>query len=411
MDLKYIANILSRFFLIILTLIIVGNVMYHVVNDGTRQLEAVATVEGSIEKTVNSVATVVRSEHALAKDKEGICSFTVSEGQRIAKNAKLADVYEDTGKNRELISRIDKLEEELYVLQSAVNLESAYTVSSIEKKINEASLELSKASEAGDKKLCDALALDIRIYCGIRELKNGRTDYKDGISEIKEQISEAYAELGKPASSIKSDKAGFFYSDCDGYEEFFGELDLLSATLDELTEVKNLEMSANEKEHVGKIVTDYTWRILVPLTSDESMNFSDGKKYDVLFGDGTSLSMSAERVIRRTGVEDAFLVLSYDRIPGDFSFTRYQSVSVCYEKFEGFKVPLSSVRYLEGYEGVYILHGNVVDFRRIKILAIDDAFAVCDADFATSDGKYKSLKYYDRIVVKGEELYVGKIVN
>ncbi len=411
MDFKYIASVLSRFFLIVLVIVIIGNVMYHVVSDGVKKVETIETTNGSLTREVSAVATLVRKEQKLTDETDGVCSFTVSDGQRVSKNAKIADVYANTGKSKEIISRIDKLEAELGVLESAVNLESAYSVSSIEKKINEASLELSRASEEGDRVLCDLVSSQIRVYSAIKQLKSGHTDYKDEITALSRQISDAYSELGSPDSSIKSSVAGYFYSQCDGYEEIYGEMDLHTVTLEELLQINDGEISKSPGK-TGKIVEEYTWYLLVPVSSSESMNYLAGRDYEVRFmQSGRTISMEVERVIRKTGQENAFLVLSYDKIPSDFLFTRYQRVSVCYEKFEGFRIPLSSVKSLDGFEGVYILHGNVIDFRRIKILAVEDAYALCDSSFTASDGKYKSLKYYDNIVVKGEELYVGKIIN
>lgn len=410
LDFKYIAKVFSRFFLVVLTIIIVINVMYHVVSDGIKQIETIETTNGSIMRTVDSVATLIRNEYAIEKEKDAIFGYTASDGQRLAKKAKVADLYEDSEKNRELIEKIDTWEEELGVLQSAQNLESSYTVSSIEKRINETFLEFSLACDAGDKKLCDSLSSDIRIYSAIKELKNGHTDYKEETRRLEKQISDAYGELGKASSSVKSDRAGYFYTECDGYEEFFANINLDSVTLDELLTIDDAEPN-DTNNYIGKIVEDYTWSIIVPLSSQESMEFQIGGKYEVCFSSGTTLDMTAKRIVRKTGREEAFIILTYDKIPEDFSFTRYQPVSVCFEKFEGFKVPLSSIRYLDEYEGVYVLHGNVIEFRRVKILAVEDAYALCDASFSASDGKYKSLKFYDKIVVKGEGLYVGKIIN
>ena len=65
---------------------------------------------------------------------------------------------------------------------------------------------------------------------------------------------------------------------------------------------------------------------------------------------------------------------------------------------------------LDGVTGVYVLKGSVVEFREVSPIAMSDGTILVDAE-AESTGKYSALKYYDILVVRGKELYVGKIVE
>lgn len=129
-------------------------------------------------------------------------------------------------------------------------------------------------------------------------------------------------------------------------------------------------------------------------------------------------------------------MFSSEIMPDGFDYTRMQPVSVNVKKYEGYKLPLSAVRLVDydgvTVEGVYILYGNTVRFRRIETILSQDGYVLCapqrteteDSVFqfpiigeteteAPETAAYETIPFlelYDRVIVSAKELYDGKII-
>ena len=63
-------------------------------------------------------------------------------------------------------------------------------------------------------------------------------------------------------------------------------------------------------------------------------------------------------------------------------------------------------------QGVYVLYGSEVQFKQISILHSDKDYVICDtspADGILFNGETVSL--YDKVIVKGDDLYDGKVIK
>ena len=57
------------------------------------------------------------------------------------------------------------------------------------------------------------------------------------------------------------------------------------------------------------------------------------------------------------------------------------------------------------FDGVYVLSGMQISFVPVEVLYYSDSYIICKKD---NEG---GLKLYDRVVVKGKNLYDGKIIS
>ena len=80
-------------------------------------------------------------------------------------------------------------------------------------------------------------------------------------------------------------------------------------------------------------------------------------------------------------------------------------------EYRGFSVPLSAVRMLDGYEGVYVLDEVTVVFRRIEIVYEGDGYYICVEGEEDEDSPYGWLRMNDVIITEGTGLEVGKVID
>ena len=106
----------------------------------------------------------------------------------------------------------------------------------------------------------------------------------------------------------------------------------------------------------------------------------------------------------------ASVVLKCTNMNRDLSTVRVEQIELRLKEYEGIRIPDRAIYFNEASEqGVYVQVGNVLQFRRIRVLHHDtrEEFTVC----AIEKNKKGYVELYDKIVVKGEDLYDGKLVR
>jgi hypothetical protein len=152
----------------------------------------------------------------------------------------------------------------------------------------------------------------------------------------------------------------------------------------------------------------------------------------MLCGDsaGTELHMTVERLV--PDGEGALVVFSSQDMPRGFDFSRRFTAETVALRTGGYRIPtealvtLRSKKTGEDVTGVYILSGNVVEFRKISIYVRRDGYVIAETyedvkayldslsdeefDKRTADG-WSYLALNDNIITSGNELYEGKVIG
>ena len=102
----------------------------------------------------------------------------------------------------------------------------------------------------------------------------------------------------------------------------------------------------------------------------------------------------------------ALLVLRSTRFTGDLAGFRDQQATLKVAERTGLRVNLGAVRFVDGKMGVYILEGITAHF-----VTIDPVWSGETYLLVRSDGGPGTLELYDQIIVKGRDLYDGKVVR
>ena len=410
MDFRYIARIFSRILLFVVLVSVIGVMCYHIFAGSADSIDTLEVSEGTINSSVRTSAVLVRSERAISWDTSDVCLFNIDNGEKVSSGSTVGSLYTNSAQNREKIEKIAKTDKSIYILESAQNLESSYSLSSADKQIDDLRLRLSECTASGDISACDEISEQLQIMMNVRMLKNGhKKDFKSEIESLRSERNSIVSSLGKAKNTVRADAAGVLYTSCDGYEELYGKVNLSSLDIDGLRELCSAEPSDTSGGRF-RLVTDHNWYIVAPIERGELENFVSGKKYDVAFTGGT-LNMKLVKTVSSSESKEAYLIFTYDKAPEGFEISRKPQVEIIYKKSSGFMIPVSALRQLNGCTGVYAMHGSVVKFRRVSVLESDGTYTVCDPDFAPDGGAYKSLKFYDRIITKGKDLYDGKIIN
>ena len=87
---------------------------------------------------------------------------------------------------------------------------------------------------------------------------------------------------------------------------------------------------------------------------------------------------------------------------------RNAEVNIVSKEYKGLKLSRKALRVVKGQSGVYVVSGMSLKFVKVDVIYSTDEYIVCKQE--NTDDK-TVLRLYDEVVVKGKNLYEGKIIG
>ena len=237
---------------------------------------------------------------------------------------------------------------------------------------------------------------------------NRESGFDTLISKLEGEKQVLMGKLSQNAAFVTTQYSGFFSTDLDGYENI-----LIPGVLDNINVDGFFDVLSNEEKIpgnvVGKVITDYEWNIVALVDKKIAGEFAEGKKYYLYFPYSNNSKIPScilDKKIIQTSSDTVLLSFSASEIPEGFSYMREQIVEIVKSSAGGIKIPKSALRVINGETGVYIFSANTVHFKKVEILYTSDSFYLVNGIDETSP-----LGIYDKVIIKGKDLYDGKVIS
>lgn len=351
----------------------------------------------------------MRDETLIYDYTSGVLGYECSDGSKVGKSTVLARRYKS--QNDVLYRRqIESLKKQIEVLLSAEELIGTDNsqLDAISAQINESHSKIISEIMNGDYEAADERQSELLEAMCKREITlRESTDYSARKQALNSEISRLNAMLSADVVDIEADGAGYFASRIDGYED-----EITFSSVSEMTEEKIAEIIArpdkakNSENVIGKLISDYRWRIAAVLDTDNMFGVNQGGKVTLRLGSETRLLEAEVVSVKPCGDNKAVYIFECDRLDASVVQGRTARFKIVVNSYGGLRIPRSALRYSEGGEyGVYAMRGQSVVFKKIDIIYWGNDYVICEQN---SGDKY--LKLYDEIVVEGKDLYDGKVV-
>ena len=363
--------------------------------------------------TVGGDGYVFRDETLLYSRNSGVVDYFVGDGEKVSAGQALANVYQkgDGSREREMIALLD---EQIALLEecSGDNV-SASDLSALRKSANDTYFTLTELLASGEAGELDYQIEKMMLTLSkISVITSGDDSIKESLTALKAERNNL---LSGDFETVFSTKSGYFYSAADGYEESFTlavaeELD--GEGFYELLESSVRATDTEESSAYGKLAPSSSWVLMLPLSVSDAEELNEGESYSVNFpeNNNTTIPMTLERKIVSEKTREIIVVLSTNRLPDNFTLERCMTAQIERSSFSGIYVPRSALARVDGENGVYVLRGSVVHFRRIDIVYQgSDYFLVAERD--DKDGDYYYLGSNELIIIEGNNLFDGRILE
>ena len=111
---------------------------------------------------------------------------------------------------------------------------------------------------------------------------------------------------------------------------------------------------------------------------------------------------------------DAVVFLKTNYINETLISQRIVKLDIRFKSYSGLRISISALRYDGMTEGVYVKNGNLISFKAIERIYTDEEFILCKSaaviEDENSEKRYEPLNQFDEIIIKGTDLYDGKVI-
>ncbi len=401
---------------------------YHIWSSFTPDVKTEPIVQSTIVKTADCDAYIFREETVLTANNSGTLVASVAEGEKVGIGAEAVKIYSSGA--ADTVNQINDIDAQLELLlectdTSTVTLKDA---ARFDEEIYGTMTDIRLSLDGGKTDIVSALKSSLITSASKKAILMGsEIDIQDEIASLQGERAELVSSLGSCLETIYSPKSGYYYSAVDGYESAFDATALAAIDFDTLASITNDTAPTYPSNASGKLVTSSTWYVVCYVEKGVGSLMKEGETRNITFSYNSDLTieMTLERLIRNGDTYACVFSTSY--MPEGFEYTRCQSVKIAMAEYTGFKVRVSSVRVMGDTQGVYVLDGGVVNFRKISVITEYEGYYIVETNPAGSSeeeetdengetteippDEYRWLKLHDNIITEGTGLYHGRILG
>lgn len=361
------------------------------------------------DEGINAYAMVIRQEKVIVSNGSGALHFRLSNGNRISRNGVLADVYGDNSASL-TVSKIDDINRKISDIEevSGYNDTSATDISLVNLAVSDSlndfvfNCSANNFAQNEDREQKMLLSFNKKLF-----LTGDNVDFSAKLNELKSELEALKAQLPAPVGSVIADMSGYFVSAVDGYESR-----LQTETIDDLTPevLSKIKPDKVPQNAVGKIVSDYDWYLAIEVSIGESAKYTAGDELLVKTNvrNNDELKVTVKQINLSSKSDKAVLVLSCKEMNKELAEMRSGPVTIISKEYKGLKLSKKALRVVNGKTGVYVVSGLTLKFVTVDIIYNTDDYIICKQN--NIDDK-TALRLYDEVVVKGKNLYEGKVIN
>ena len=105
--------------------------------------------------------------------------------------------------------------------------------------------------------------------------------------------------------------------------------------------------------------------------------------------------------------ENAVIIFSCSQMSSEIAQIRTAPMTIIKTEYNGLRVSKRALRVSDSKTGVYVVSGMQIKFVPVTVTYSNENYIICKQENSNSN----VLRLYDEVVVKGRNLYDGKIIS
>lgn len=394
--------------IILVLSLLASYIIYQAVIASKSEMETQFALYETVYKTIDTTAFVVRDEMFIKNNTNGTRVSFAGNGARVARGDTVSIVFESPDDAASYL-KISELEESIahYTELSGQANFQTMNINTLSSKIDDELVDFLEARDRRDYKDAIDSARVFRDSVTGKQIAIGSSlDFSKQLATLQNEL-DTLKQAEYKYTEIKSESAGYYIHGSDGYENVLMHSDIDNITVKDVENALNSKPSDVASDVVGRVVSSFKWYLVCAVDTAETVNLSYNRDIyiNIPYQGVERLPVTLYKIGERTG-DKTMLILSCDLMNDAISDIRIENIEIITEEYRGYKIQNSSIRTVEGEKGVYVVRGNLLGFRKIRVLYSTDSYSIVDNPNGDSD----YIKLYDKVVTKGVELYDNKLL-
>ncbi|MFQ6829625.1 MAG: HlyD family efflux transporter periplasmic adaptor subunit [Acutalibacter sp.] len=421
--------------LAVLVLVYVGYQGYLATH---RSIQTETAMYGQVSDVLQAQSFIIRNEQVIDESANGVLSYRVADGTRVAQGGVIADVF-STEEDASAQRTIEQLDEEIANLQ-ALSQPADYFVanpSMLADQIYSAMEDVALGVNQNSFSQLTTWKESLLSALTRRQLITGEESAENlsqRISQLESQRSSLESQAGDSIGTISAPQAGYFISSVDGLESAVDVEDVENLTVAQVEELLSRD-ATRDSSAVGKICQDFNWYVACVFDEDDMVHLEgvDSVYLDIPFASTEQIpaTVVARNYDKDSG--DTAVVFQCSYMDSDIAAVRNEAVQVTVATYSGVLVNERALRFedveytttdeggntvtqvAENVRGVYVLYGGQLEFVQVFTDHSVNGYAICKTELSSEEQEAlvtsSTIQLYDQVVVEGTDLYDGKVVS
>ena len=395
---------------IVIAFVFIAFFLYQIFKINYSPVKTQAALEKTVSASTLTDAFVVRDEYPITANITGTLVPLVDDGKRVASGDNVAVVFtsDEAAKNYNEIKALEKDVEYYSSLQNKVGVQTS-DIEPLDERVYSACEDYIIAINSGNADTFGRYQETLREYINSRQLSTGSViDPSVKLEELNTQLEQLKRQnIGY--NTITAPHPGYYISVADGYEDAVDYQSIEKLTTEQAINLFNSELTkADVSNYMGKLVDGFNWYLICVIDYEDAIRLKRGSAVDIEFTMTSAAPLKATVAsICNTVDNKTAVVFRSNLMNTSYAGLRNEQIRVTFDKHTGLQISNKAIREVDGEKGVYVLSGNIVEFKKINIEYSDSDFSYC----TNPDSKRGFLELYDEVITEGTDLYDGKIIN
>lgn len=299
------------------------------------------------ENLINSKGFIIREEWVMYSRSSGTVYRSVSDGDRVAKDSVIGlffygNVSQDKLKELSVIDKKIKNAGENQNGQSSLEMDSSTVENNIYKRENDI--------------INAALKNDIYAISGYKDdinslRQNNELSVNNNVTELENQKNQIIGSIGINKDDITAQISGVFTTYIDGYETKLVPADIEQydvayfESLSQSPQNTKIEANISVDGPVCKIVNNHLWYVMMEVPVEMMKNHKEGDSVKIRLKNAGNevVKGSISNISEEENGRVVVMVKSSEYLESAFSY-RLADVDLIFESYDGYKVPVQSIR-------------------------------------------------------------------
>ena len=398
----------GRLISVAVSVLLIAYVAYNIFNLAYDPVKTEQALKVRVDDSITVAGVALRSEMVVNTSSKGIVDYLVSDGDRVAKGERVANVY-TSASGADVEERLRETEAEIARLEAALGAQgTGVDAYSIETNIRGGLAKLADACREGRLRNADTVMDEVLTGFNMRQVVQGKVGgFSARLEELKAERDRLKNSREGEYDVVTSPDSGFFVSYTDSFEGLVEYDKITELTPKEIEALCERTPEVSSDSGSGKLINQYEWFYVAPISEADAARLEVGKTLPVRFS--SSLAYEVYFTVEKLEADDAgnrAVIFSCGNVNNELACMRADTATIRLDSYSGVRVSADALRVVDGEQGVYIARGQKVAFRKVDPIFTGDGYII--SRIRRDDPAM--LQLYDDIIIGGRNMYAGKLI-